>query len=124
MADSVVIKLITRKPASESPLALGILCVGNPTKLPSFRFYTFSAVSTAEALTSLADATERCRNEDVRTDELITALKTLLAVALVRCPFEQYWRALGSDTAEGRWQTANASYNAILLALERAVGKS
>lgn len=78
----------------------------------------------SEAFKTLADATERCRNEDMRTPEVVEALKTLLAIAHVRWPFEQYWRALGGDNSEGRWQEANASYNAILLAIERATSTS
>lgn len=77
-----------------------------------------------EALTVLAEATDRCRNEDMRTPEVVDALKTLLAIAQVRWPFEQFWRALGGDNSEGRRQEANASYNAILLAIERATSTS
>lgn len=81
-------------------------------------------VAPKDPISILAEATERCRTEDMRTPEVIEALKTLLAIAHVRWPFEQFWRALAGDNSEGRWQEANASYNAILIAIERATSTS
>ena len=76
------------------------------------------------ALAVLEDAFQRCRDEDMRTAEVYTALDFLEARASVKWPFEQFRESLnsaGSESweAEGRWQTLNASLNAIRLAITR-----
>ena len=67
----------------------------------------------------LSQATERCRNQDMRTPEVAAALKTLLTIGLVRWPFEDYWRALGGTDPEVRWREVKANHKAILVAIER-----
>jgi hypothetical protein len=76
-----------------------------------------------KALGVLSDALDRCRDEDMRTAEVFAALDLLAAGASVSWPFEQFRRALDfavhdKSHAEGRWQNANASLNAI----RRAIG--
>lgn len=82
-------------------------------------------MDTTTALAVLADALERCRGEDMRTAEVFAALDFLAARANVKWPFEQFRNSLdntGSELweAEGRWQTLNASLNAIKLVITPA----
>lgn len=75
------------------------------------------------ALTVLADATDRCREADIRTPEVLASLDLLSRRTATRWPFEQFKEsinfAVGDPShAEGRWQNAHASLNAI----RRAVG--
>jgi hypothetical protein len=73
-----------------------------------------------KALAALADALDRCRNEDVRSPALTAALDALGGGASESWPFDQFRRSLdygvenaGASAAEGRWQNVNASLNAI-----------
>jgi hypothetical protein len=73
-----------------------------------------------KAFTVLADALNRCRDEDVRSPALTAACDALAAGASESWPFEQFRRSLnydaenaGAAAAEGRWQNVNASLNAI-----------
>jgi hypothetical protein len=75
------------------------------------------------ALAVLADAVDRCREEDMRTAEVIAALDLLARRASTRWPFEQFKESLNfavgdPSHAEGRWQNVHAALNAI----GRAVG--
>jgi hypothetical protein len=75
------------------------------------------------ALAVLADAVERCREEDMRTAEVFSSLDLLARRASTHWPFEQFKESLhfaigDSSHAEGRWQNVHASLNAI----RRAVG--
>jgi len=65
----------------------------------------------SEVLKIIADATERCRSEDMCRPQVVEALRVLLEPAR--------FLAAG-DNSGGRWQEANASYKAIVLAVERA----
>jgi hypothetical protein len=68
-------------------------------------------------LAVLTDALKRCRREDMRTPEVFAALDYLESRAETKWPFDQFRHALDSDNdEEGRWQTVNASLNAIRLA--------
>lgn len=73
------------------------------------------------ALAALAEAVERTHHGPVeRTLALRFALAFLANFADDRWPFDNFWRALGSKLHNGRWQNANAAFNAI----KRAVGHS
>jgi hypothetical protein len=66
----------------------------------------------------LTHAVGRCRNEDIRTDEVDHALDFLEHRAKVKWPFEQFRKALSSNGHEdARYQVLNASLNAIRQAL-------
>lgn len=66
------------------------------------------------ALSILDNALDNCRDRDMRTPEVIEAIKLLLKHVDERWPFVQFWEALGdAGSAEGRWQTANAALNGI-----------
>ncbi len=69
------------------------------------------------ALAVLTDALDRCRDEDMRTAEVFAALDFLEAHANRKWPFDQFRRSLDSRDPEGRWQTVNASLNAVRLAV-------
>lgn len=69
------------------------------------------------ALSVIEQAVEQSCDRDVRSQELIDAIKTLLPHANVRWPFEQLWRGLASERVEDRAIIANASFNAILVSL-------
>ena len=75
------------------------------------------------ALAVLADAVDRCRDEDMRTIEVLASLDLLARHTSPRWPFEQFKESLNfaigdpSDD-EGRWQNGHASLNAI----RRAIG--
>jgi hypothetical protein len=79
-------------------------------------------VDTTTALAVLTDALHRCRDEDMRTPDVLAALDFLAARSTVKWPFEQFGDSL-NDTGsalwerEGRWQVCNASLNGIKLAL-------
>jgi hypothetical protein len=74
----------------------------------------------AAALAVLESALDKCRDADMRTPEVIDAIKVLLRHADKRWPFIQFWRALGdTGSQEGRWQTANAGLNGIKVAVWR-----
>jgi hypothetical protein len=75
------------------------------------------------ALAVLADAVDRCRDEDMRTPEVLASLGLLARRTSIRWPFEQFKESLNfaigdPSHAEGRWQNVHASLNAI----RRAVG--
>ena len=75
------------------------------------------------ALAGLADAVDRCRDEDMRTPEVLASLELLARRTSTRWPFEEFKKSLNFATgdashAEGRWQNVHASLNAI----RRAVG--
>jgi hypothetical protein len=75
------------------------------------------------ALAVLADAVDRCREEDMRTAEVFASLDLLARRTSTRWPFEQFKESLSfavgdPSHAEGRWQNVHASLNAI----RRAVG--
>ena len=67
----------------------------------------------------LADALNRCQNEDVRTPDVMAALDELAKTARVQWPFDQFRRALDYERGDARWQNANASLNAIRLNVRR-----
>jgi hypothetical protein len=46
----------------------------------------------------------RCRQEDMQTQEVFAALDYLKARASINWPFDQFRNALNSDNEEGRWQ--------------------
>jgi hypothetical protein len=75
------------------------------------------------ALAVLADAMDRCREEDMRTGEVFAALDLLARHTSTRWPFEQFKESLNfaigdPSHAEGRWQNVHAALNGI----RRAVG--
>ena len=75
------------------------------------------------ALAVLADAVDLCREEDMRTPEVLASLDLLARSTSPRWPFEQFKESLNfaigdPSHAEGRWQNVNASLNAI----RRAIG--
>ena len=74
------------------------------------------------ALAVLADAVDRCRDEDMRTPEVLASLDLLARSTSPRWPFEQFKESLSfavddPSHAEGRWQNVHASLNAIKRAL-------
>ena len=74
------------------------------------------------ALAVLADAVDRCREEDMRTPEVLASLDLLARRTSPRWPFEQFKESLDfaigdPSNAEGRWQNVHASLNAIRLAV-------
>jgi hypothetical protein len=79
-------------------------------------------MDTTTALPVLTGPLDRCRDEDMRTPDVLAALDFLAARATVKWPFEQFRESL-NDTGsqlwerEGRWQVCNASLNGIKLAL-------
>ena len=87
--------------------------------------YVFAKMTLEEknALAVLADAVDRCRDEDMRTPEVLASLDVLARCTSTRWPFEQFRESLNfaigdPSHAEGRWQNVHASLNAI----RRAVG--
>jgi hypothetical protein len=75
------------------------------------------------ALAVLADAVDRCREEDMRIAEVFASLDLLARRTSTRWPFERFKESLNfavgdPSHAEGRWQNVHASLNAI----RRAVG--
>ena len=79
-------------------------------------------VDVKTALGILTDAVDRCRKEDMRTAEVYTALNYLTRKSGRKWPFQQFRDALDGFNKdplqeEGRWQTLNASLNAIRLAV-------
>ncbi len=81
-------------------------------------------MDTTSALAVLQNALDRCRKEDMRTAEVFAALDFLEAHATQKWPFAQFRESLNSAgselwEAEGRWQTVNASLNAVRLAVMR-----
>lgn len=72
----------------------------------------------AAALVILDHALDNCRDRDMRTPEVIEAIKLLPKHADERWPFVAFWKALGdTGSQEGRWQTANAALNGIRVAI-------
>lgn len=67
-------------------------------------------------LAVLLNALARCREEDMRTGEVDTALGFLENRATIKWPFTQFRCALNTENEEGRWQLLNASLNGIKLA--------
>jgi hypothetical protein len=70
------------------------------------------------ALTVLADAVDRCREEDMRTPEVLASLDLLARRTSTCWPFEEFKESLNfaigdPSHAEGRWQNVHASLNAI-----------
>jgi hypothetical protein len=70
------------------------------------------------ALAVLADAVNRCRDEDMRTPEVLASLDLLGRRTSIRWPFEQFKESLNfaigePSHAEGRWQNVHVSLNAI-----------
>jgi hypothetical protein len=77
------------------------------------------------ALAILADAVDRCREEDMRTAEVFASLDLLARHTSTRWPFEQFKESLNfavddPSHAEGRWQNVRASLNAIRRAVDIA----
>jgi hypothetical protein len=75
------------------------------------------------ALAVLADAVDRCRDEDMRTAEVLASLDLLARCSLTCWPFEGFRESLNfaigdPSHAGGRWQNVHAALNAI----RRAVG--
>ncbi len=75
------------------------------------------------ALAVLADAVDRCREEDMRTPEVLASLDLLAPHTATRWPFERFQESLNfavgdPSHAERRWQNVHAALNAI----RRAVG--
>jgi hypothetical protein len=75
------------------------------------------------ALAVLADAVDRCREEDMRIPEVLASLDLLARRTSTGWPFERFKESLNfaigdPSHAEGRWQNLHASYNAI----RRAIG--
>jgi hypothetical protein len=84
---------------------------------------SFVTLEEKSALAVLADAVDRCRDEDMRTPEVLASLDLLARITSPRWPFEEFKEplnfAIGDPShAEGRWQNVHASLNAI----RRAVG--
>ena len=84
-------------------------------------------VTTAVAV--LADALQRCRNEDMRTAEVYAALDFLEGRAVRKWPFNQFREALdtpGSELweAEGRWQRLNGALNSIKFGVSPTAARS
>ena len=72
------------------------------------------------ALSILEHALDNCREHDMRTPEVIDAIKLLLKYADERWMFVQFWKALGdTGSPEGKWQCANAALNGIKIAVGR-----
>lgn len=72
-----------------------------------------------DALAILADALDRCRDEDMRTPDVIAALDYLQPQAVRQWPFASLRRALDMTNPEGRWQNANAPFNGIRKAFDQ-----
>jgi hypothetical protein len=71
------------------------------------------------ALAILDHAVDNCRDRDMRTPEVIDAIKLLLKHADERWPFVSFWKALGATGSPvGKWQVANAALNGIGLTVE------
>ncbi len=75
-------------------------------------------VEEQNALAVLADAVNRCREEDMRTAEVFASLDLLARRTSTRWPFEQFKESLNfavgdPSHAEGRWQNVHAALNAI-----------
>lgn len=66
-----------------------------------------------DALAVLADALDRCREQDMRTDEVMAALVFLERRSAKAWPVRNFRKALGCDHPDGRWQNANAALNGI-----------
>ena len=76
----------------------------------------------AQAIAILEDVLDRCRTEDMRTEEVFAALGFLEARANQKWPFQYFREALERSLTkgwerEGRWQTLNASLSGIKLAV-------
>jgi hypothetical protein len=75
------------------------------------------------ALAGLEDAVRRCRDEDVRYGTgVFAALEFLALRADEKWPFEQFRKAnpgMDGTKPEARWQTLNASLNAIKVSRAR-----
>jgi hypothetical protein len=65
----------------------------------------------------LSRAVGRCRNEDIRTDEVLHALDFLEHRASVKRPFEQFRKTLDNRNIETRCKVLNASLSSIRQAL-------
>ena len=71
------------------------------------------------ALAALENAFARCRTQDMRTPGVMQALDYLKESSAKKRPFEQFRKALDIENVKGRWQTMNASLNAIKLQVRR-----
>ena len=80
------------------------------------------------ALAVLADAVDRCREEDMRKPEVLASLDLLARSMSPRWPFEQFRESLNfaigdPSHAEGRWQNVHASLNAMRFACTPSTGE-
>jgi hypothetical protein len=71
------------------------------------------------AIAVLEGALNRCRGEDMRTPEVFAALDFLELQASSISPFNEFRNSLDIANEERRWQNANASLNAVKLALQK-----
>ena len=75
-----------------------------------------------KSIAMLEDALTRCREEDMRTPEVLAALDLLAGHAKEKWPFDQFRGELDNDGTQGweiewRYQVLNASLNGIKLVL-------
>jgi hypothetical protein len=71
------------------------------------------------ALAVLEDAVDRCRDDDVRSDEVFAALEFLAVGGIRGWPAIMFRNSLELTDPEGRWQGLNASLNAVRRAVMR-----
>ena len=88
-----------------------------PTKSPGDANLTSVHPEIPPALAVLEHALDNCRENDMRTPEVIDAIKLFLRHADSRHYFVAFWHSLAEPNIEGRWQTANAALNGIKLAV-------
>jgi len=91
---------------------------GQPTKSGLANSHRQMHPELPAALAVLDHALDNCREHDMRTPEVIDAIKLLLKHADERGPFVQFWKALGeTGSADGKWRVANAALNGIRLTI-------
>jgi len=66
-----------------------------------------------DALAVLEDALARCRDQDMRTTDVLAALDYLEPQAARQWPFQSFRSALDMQNPETRWQNLNAALNGI-----------
>lgn len=71
------------------------------------------AMGARDALNVLRDAVERCRDEDMRTDEVFEALAFLSATATRQGPFASFRRGLDFQEPATRLAALLAAYRGI-----------
>lgn len=68
----------------------------------------------SKAFAVLENALDRCRDENMRTDEVVGALAYLGRLTPHHHPFTQMYKSLDmKENEEARWQNVNASVNAL-----------